>query len=126
MNAKVEQASGTSAADIAKLVLAALILVGGIAGFYYFADAAPVLRVLGLLAALVAAVFVASQSGPGRNARFFLRESSIELRKVVWPTREETIRTTGVIVVVVIIISIILGLIDLLLKFVVMDLLLKL
>lgn len=125
MNAKVEQASGTSAADIAKLTLAALILVGGIVGFYYFADAAPVLRAIGMLAALVAAVFVAGQSGPGRNARFFFRESSIELRKVVWPTREETIRTTGVIVVVVIIISIILGLIDLLLKVIVMDWLLK-
>lgn len=126
MNAKVEQASGTSAADIAKLALAALILVGGIAGFYYFADAMQVLRVLGLLAALVAAVFVGSQTALGRSTRFFLKESSIELRKVVWPTREETIRTTGVIIVVVIIISIILGLIDLLLKVVVMDWLLKL
>jgi preprotein translocase subunit SecE len=126
MNAKVEQASGTSAADIAKLALAVLILVGGIAGFYYFADAMQVLRVLGLLAALVAAVFVASQTTLGRSTRFFLKESSIELRKVVWPTREETIRTTGVIIVVVIIISLILGLIDLLLKVVVMDWLLKL
>ena len=126
MNAKVEQASGTSAADIAKLALAALILVGGIAGFYYFADAMQVLRVLGLLAAFVAAVFVGSQTALGRSTRFFLKESSIELRKVVWPTREETIRTTGVIIVVVIIISLILGLIDLLLKVVVMDWLLKL
>lgn len=126
MNAKVEQASGTSAADIAKLALAVLILVGGIAGFYYFADAMQVLRVLGLLAALVAAVFVGSQTTLGRSTRFFLKESSIELRKVVWPTREETIRTTGVIIVVVIIISLILGLIDLLLKVVVMDWLLKL
>ena len=126
MNAKVEQASGTSAADIAKLALAALILVGGIAGFYYFADAMQFLRVLGLLAALVAAVFVGSQTALGRSTRFFLKESSIELRKVVWPTREETIRTTGVIIVVVIIISLILGLIDLLLKVVVMDWLLKL
>lgn len=126
MNAKVEQASGTSAADIAKLALAVLILVGGIAGFYYFADAMQVLRVLGLLAAFVAAAFVGSQTALGRSTRFFLRESSIELRKVVWPTREETIRTTGVIIVVVIIISLILGLIDLLLKVVVMDWLLKL
>jgi preprotein translocase subunit SecE len=126
MNAKVELASGTNAADIAKLTLAALILIGGIVGFYYFADAAPVLRVLGLLAALVASVFVGSTTAIGRNTREFLKEASFELRKVVWPTREETLRTTGVIVVVVIIISLILGLIDLLLKFVVMDWLLKL
>ena len=126
MNAKVEQASGTNAADIAKLALAAVLLVGGIVGFYYFSGAAQILRVLGLLAAIVAAGFIGSQTGPGRALRFFLRESSIELRKVVWPTREETIRTTGVIVVVVIIISLILGLIDLILKVVVMDWLLKL
>jgi len=126
MNAKVEQASGTNAADIVKLVLAAAILVGGIAGFYYFADSAQVLRILGLMAAFVGAVFVGSLTAPGRTLRSFLTESSFELRKVVWPTRDETIRTTGVIVVVVIIISIILGLIDLLLKFVVMDWLLKL
>ena len=52
----------------------------------------------------------------GRSFREFVAESHFELRKVVWPTREETLRTTGVIIVVVIIISIILGLIDLMLK----------
>lgn len=126
MNAKVEQASGTNAADIAKLTLAAAILIAGIVGFYYFADAAPILRVLGLLAGFVLAIVVGAATGVGRDTRTFLKESSFELRKVVWPTREETLRTTGVIVVVVIIISIILGLIDLLLKVIVMDWLLKL
>ncbi|TDR45917.1 protein translocase subunit secE/sec61 gamma [Tahibacter aquaticus] len=126
MNAKVEQAPGTNAADIAKLTLAAIILIAGIVGFYYFAESAPVLRVLGLLAGFVLAAVVGSATAKGRDLRSFLKESSFELRKVVWPTREETIRTTGVISVVVIIISIILGLIDLLLKVVVMDWLLKL
>ena len=127
MNAKVEQSSGgVNAVDIAKLVLAVLVAAAGIVGFYYFADVMKIVRVLGVLAALVAAGFLVSLTVPGRALRSFLYESSIELRKVVWPTREETIRSTGVIIVVVIIISIILGLIDLLLKVVVMDWLLKL
>src|SRR5688500_9545637 len=111
MNAKVEQASGINAADIAKLALAAALLVAGIAGFYIYPDAPKILRVLGLLLALVGAGFVGSLTAPGRNVRAFLGESMIELRKVVWPTREETLRLTGVIAVVVVIISLILGLI---------------
>ena len=127
MNAKVEQAaSGVNAADIVKLVRAAAVGIAGLVGFYYFADSAKILRVLGLLAALVAAGALVVITAPGRALVEFLRKSHLELRKVVWPTRDETIRSTGVIIVVVIIISIILGLIDLLLKVVVMDWLLKL
>ncbi len=126
MNAKVEQAPGVNAADIVKLVLAAAVGIAGIVGFYYFVDSAKILRVLGLLAALVGAGALVVITAPGRALIEFLRKSHLELRKVVWPTRDETIRSTGVIIVVVIIISIILGLIDLLLKVVVMDWLLKL
>jgi preprotein translocase subunit SecE len=125
MNAKVEQASGLNPLDIAKLALAAILLVGGIVGFYYFGDASKVLRVLGLLAAVVASLAIAAFTGPGRNLREFLRESNFELRKVVWPSRDETIRATGVIVFVVIVLSLLLGLIDLTLKWVIIDHLLK-
>jgi preprotein translocase subunit SecE len=126
MNAKVEQASGLNPLDIAKLVLAAALLIGGIVGFYYFGDASKVLRVLGLLAAVVASLAIAAFTGPGRNLREFLRESNFELRKVVWPSRDETIRATGVIVFVVIVLSLLLGLIDLTLKWAIIDHLLKL
>ena len=125
MNAKVEQASGLNPLDIAKLVLAAALLVGGIVGFYYFGDASKALRVLGLLAAIVAALAIGAFTGPGRNMREFLQESNFELRKVVWPARDETIRATGVIVFVVIVLSLLLGLIDLTLKWVIIDHLLK-
>ena len=67
---------------------------------------------------------------PGPESEFglirFLRETYDELRKVVWPTRDETIKTTGIIILVVIILSLLLGLIDLILKSVVLDWLLKL
>ena len=61
----------------------------------------------------------------GTALRDFLVESNFELRKVVWPTRQETIQTTLVIMVVVVILSILLGLIDITLKWAILDHLLK-
>jgi preprotein translocase subunit SecE len=57
--------------------------------------------------------------------RSYFAESAFELRKVVWPTRDETIRTTVVIIIVVIILSLLLGLIDLTLKWAILDKLLN-
>ncbi|MBN8481439.1 MAG: preprotein translocase subunit SecE [Xanthomonadales bacterium] len=127
MNAKVEHAGGNSPADIAKLILAGLIVVAGLVGFYYFSGQwSTTLRVFALLGSFVLAALVGIGTHAGRELRAFISESQFELRKIVWPTRQETLRTTGVIIVVVIIISIVLGLIDLLLKVIVMDWLLKL
>lgn len=122
MNAKVEQSESNSGADIAKLSLAVLLIVAGLVGFYYFVGQwNTALRVVALIGAFVAAGLIGATTHTGRSLRTFIAESQFELRKVVWPTREETVRTTGVIIVVVIIISLILGLIDLILKWVVMD-----
>lgn len=127
MNAKVEHTEGNSSSDVAKLSLAGLVAVAALVGFYYFADQWSVaVRAVGLIAAFVVAAFIGAGTHSGRALREFIAESQFELRKVVWPTRQETLRTTGVIIVVVIIISIVLGFIDLLLKVVVMDWLLKL
>ncbi|MBD8882412.1 MULTISPECIES: preprotein translocase subunit SecE [Rhodanobacter] len=129
MNTKAEQPKGTTAADIAKLVLATVILVAGIVAYSWFSNDAgvpPVARLLGVLAALVVALAIASFTALGRRVRHFLAESQFEMRKVVWPTRDETIKTTGVIIVVVIVLALLLGLIDLFLKTVILDWLLKL
>ncbi len=127
MNAKLEQSESNSGLDIVKLSLAVLLIVGGLFGFYYFVGQWNMAtRVVGLIGAFVLAGLVGATTHSGRNLRVFVAESQFELRKVVWPTRDETIRTTGVIIVVVIIISLILGLIDLILKWVVMDWLLTL
>ena len=129
MNIKAEQPKGTSAGDIGKLVLAAVILVAGIVAYSWFSNDArvpSVARLLGVLAALVIALAIAAFTALGRRVRHFLAESQFEMRKVVWPTRDETIKTTGVILLVVIILSLLLGLIDLILKSVILDWLLKL
>lgn len=129
MNTKAEQSGGASAADIGKLVLAVLVLAAGVFAYSWFDNDAAVpaaVRLLGVLVALVAALAIGAFTGPGRRVRNFLAESQFEMRKVVWPTRDETLKTTLIIIAVVIVLSLLLGLIDLILKSVVLDWLLKL
>ena len=125
MNAKVERAGGINAADMAKLALAVLLLVAGIAGYYWYANASSPLRLIGVGAAMVVACAIAAFTAPGRAVREYLRETQFELRKVVWPTRQETLRTTAVVILVVVILSVLLGLIDVFLKWAILDHLLK-
>jgi preprotein translocase subunit SecE len=128
MNTKAEQSRGTSGADIGMLVLAVLVLAAGLVGYTYLGNigASSPLRLITILVAVVVSLAIAAFTGPGRRARHFLSESQFELRKVVWPTRDETIKITGVVIAVVIVLSLLLGLIDLILKTVVFDWLLKL
>ena len=110
MNAKVETESGRL--DTLKLWIAVLILAGGIFAFYYFEDQLLVLRVLGLLAVAGISVFVAAQSNTGKNIIGFIRGAQTEVRKVVWPTRAETVQTTLAVILMVFLVGIFLWLLD--------------
>ena len=126
MNAKIEKAAGGSnALDAMMSTIAVLLLIAGIVAYYWFGDWSGVARFGVLVAGLAAAVGVGAFTRAGRSMREYLVESQFELRKVVWPTRDETVRTTFVIIIVVIILSILLGLIDVILKWIVLDNLLK-
>jgi len=108
-----EQAdNGASALDIAKLVASAAILVGGIAAFYMLVDVPLAVRWLIVLGALAAGIVVALQSAQGREFWQFVQGSRVELRKVVWPTRQETMQTTMVVVVAIIVLGIFFWLLD--------------
>lgn len=103
----------SSALDVILLAISLLVLAGGIAGFYYFeTEAITVVRMLGLLATIAVALLIAGQTEKGRILFRFFKEADIERRKVVWPTRAETMQTTLLVLVVTVIISIILFLID--------------
>ncbi len=102
-----------SALDTVLLWSAVAILAASIFGFYYFEPQFNALiRVLGMLGGGVVAVLVALQSQPGKAAWAVARDSRTELRKVVWPTRPETIQTTAIIIIVVLILGVVLWGVD--------------
>ena len=102
-------------ADKLKLSVALLILLGAIGAFYYFADQSLLVRVVGILVAVVVALLISAQTGVGRAALAFLRDARTEARKVVWPTRKETMQTTLIVMVMVVVVGIMLWLLDMVL-----------
>jgi len=95
-----------------KLLVAFLLLVLGIAGYYLLADKAIVLRIIAVLAGIISALAVLWVTPVGKQALGFVNESVVEARKVVWPTRKETIQTTLVVFVLVVIMAAFLALVD--------------
>jgi len=81
-------------------------------GFYYFSDHSLLMRVIILLIAVGVAAFFAFQTEKGQNTWNFMRASHTEVRKVVWPTRQETVQTTGVILFMVVLTALIIWLLD--------------
>jgi preprotein translocase subunit SecE len=100
-------------ADKIKILLAVLILAGAVAGFYTYEEQSMLYRVLGMLGAVAVATVIALQTEAGRHALAFSRGAWVEVRKVVWPTRKETLQTTVMVMVMVIIVGIILWIFDL-------------
>ncbi len=126
MNARAETIGSSRAADIGLLTLAVLIVAAGVVAYYMLpTSVAPIWHTLCVVGAIVVGCGVAWFTKPGQGVRSYLRETQFEMRKVVWPTREETIRTTLVVILVVVLLSIVLGLIDIILKWAILDHLLK-
>ena len=111
-------------ADKLKFALALALLAAGVVGFYLLSEQALVLRVLSVLAGVAAGVAVAWFSEPGRRFGGFARESITETKKVVWPSRKETVQTTGLVFAFVVVMAIFLWLTDKSLEWVLYDLVL--
>jgi preprotein translocase subunit SecE len=127
LNSRVEPSkNGTSAGDLLKYVLCAALIAGGLFVFYWFNGQWPsVVRVLSVVAGLIAAGVLFMTTAKGAQTREFLSESRFELRKVVWPTRQEALRTTWVVMIAVVLISLILAGFDQVISFAVQWLLSK-
>lgn len=111
-------------ADKLKFVVALLLIAAGIAGFYLLGEQALVLRVLAVLAGLAAGGAVAWFTEPGRRFVELAREAVVEAKKVVWPTRKETVQTTGIVFGFVLVMAIVLWITDKSLEWVLYDLVL--
>lgn len=110
MNAKVE-AQGFRL-DGLKWLIVALLVAAGVVGNSYFSEVSLLYRVLALVGLGLVAAFTAINTAKGAAFWNLLREAQTEVRKVVWPTRQETTQTTMIVVVVVLIMAILLWLLD--------------
>ena len=92
MNVQTET-SESGVLDIIKLLLAAGLLVGGLYSYYYFLEVSLPLRVLMVLGGLILGIGVAMTSTQGQRLSSFVQGARVEIRKVVWPTKQETTQT---------------------------------
>jgi preprotein translocase subunit SecE len=113
MNKKAETSPGTL--DTVKLAAAALVLLGGIVAYYWLASSSLLIRVLVLVAGLVLGVVIAFQSTQGQQLWQFIQGSQVEIRKVVWPTQQETLQTTLMVVVFTVVLAAFFFFVDLIL-----------
>ena len=111
--------SGQSVTDWFKWAIVAVIVVGGVFGNWYYQDQSLLYRVLVLLALAAVAVLITFQANQGKALWALIKESRVEIRRVVWPNRQETTQTTFIVVLLVLVFSLILWGLDSLLSWIV-------
>ncbi|MDO9214401.1 MAG: preprotein translocase subunit SecE [Methylococcales bacterium] len=110
---KTQAEAPTALFDVVKQVFSVVFVVAAVAAFYYFSEAIPlVYRVIGLLIVVLAVVGLMLTTDIGKSVWLFILEAKQEVRKVIWPTREETMRTTLLVFAMVTIVGLILWFLD--------------
>src|SRR3990172_5008395 len=99
-------------ADKVKLAVGVLLVLAGVAGYYVLSSSATVVRLASLLAGLAAGGALAWFTAPGQQFFSFARESVTETKKVAWPTRKESLQTTGVVFAFVVVMALFLWISD--------------
>ena len=95
-------------ADNIKLSVAVILMIIAITLFYTFSEYSTLLRVLGLLAVAGLSVFIASRTAIGSTMLGYIGDTQTEVRKVVWPTRQETLQTTLIVLLMVMLVALML------------------
>ena len=99
--------------DTIKLLISAFALVGGLYAYYYYeADVAQALRVLMVLGGTIAGIGIAMTSVQGQRLWHFIQGSRVEIRKVIWPTKQETTQTAIAVFVFTLIMMLFFWLLD--------------
>ena len=111
MSEKVEAQVSSTAQFIKWTVVMALIALA-VWGNAYYADYSPLYRALGVVVVALIAAFVALQTEQGRAFNQLRKDARVEVRKVVWPTRQETVQTTLIVLAFVVLVSILLFFFD--------------
>ena len=111
-------------ADRIKLVAAVVLVLAGIGGFYQLSSSAAVLRLASILAGVMAGAAVAWFTAPGQQFLAFNRDAITEVKKVVWPTRKESLQTAGIVFAFVLVMAVFLWISDKTLEYLLYDLIL--
>ncbi|WP_343593543.1 preprotein translocase subunit SecE [Paracidovorax wautersii] len=114
----------STGADKAKLAAVALLVIAAVGGFYLLAKQGPLVKWAALLVGLVLAAGVFLVSEPGKQFVGFARDAWREVKKVVWPTRKETLQMTAYVFVFVVVMALFLWFTDKTLEWVLYDLIL--
>lgn len=102
----------TSKLDTFKLFFAILLISGGIGGFYYYADQSLLYRVLALLGVIIVALLTVYQTAVGRLGWSYLQDSRVELKRVIWPSRQQTLQMTLMVCFLVVLVSLFMWALD--------------
>jgi len=102
---KTNVETGPNILDTMKLALSVAILIGGIVAFYTYEQQSLLVAVSAVLVCSFAAVGVFSQTERGRVLWKFIQGSRVEIRKVIWPTRQETLQTALTVMVFALILA---------------------
>ncbi len=106
------ETSGESTIDWLKWIVVFALVGSGVFGNWYYQDQSLLYRVLGLLVLAIFALLMVVQTQKGRAAWELLKDARSEIRRVVWPTRQETLQTTMIVLVLILVFSLILWLLD--------------
>jgi preprotein translocase subunit SecE len=94
--------------DTVKWLVSIALLLGAVVGNYMYADLSVLVRAVGVVVAVAAALGLLATTEKGRTFMAFAKESRIEVRKVVWPTRQETTHTTFIVMLATVVMALIL------------------
>lgn len=108
----VQEQAPSSSFDTIKWILATIALAGAVYANHALVDGSVLIRVGVIIALIAVGIGIGFSTAKGQAGLIFAKESRIEARKVVWPTRAETIQTTLIIVVAVALISLLLYVLD--------------
>ena len=108
----------SSTLDTLKMASAVAILLSSVFGFYYFAELSLLIRVLAVIFSVILSLLIFFSTQRGIIFWDFLQGSRVEMRKVVWPTKQETIQTTLTVFVFVLVLGIFFWLLDFLLLYI--------
>jgi len=119
MSEKAVEPSSSSGLESVKIGLAIILLVGGVVAFYLLGKEPLFMRAGALIAALLVAAGVLYTTNVGKSIWQFAFDSRVEVRKMVWPSRQETTQTTLVVVLLIVVIGLFLWGVDSLLAWIV-------